>query len=295
MRAAPLALLLSLLAAPAAPVVPAPTPAAEYAAGIAQWREQFDQDLRSQGWLALVGRYLLAEGESSIGSDASSTIVLPGGAPARLGTLRRHGRWIGFEPAPGTSATLDDAPFTGLAELTTRKGAGRVRSGALSFVVRQVGDDDYVLVQNQDNPAIEAFNGTTWFAVDPSWKVTARFVAYARPERRAVPMMRVDSKEIMSSLGAVTFRLDGRLQRLRTFTTGDSLFVMFRDRTNGRGTYGGGRFLEASLPENGSVVLDFNKAFNPYCSVNSYVICPVVPPENRLRAAVTAGEQYAGD
>lgn len=267
--------------------------AADYAAQVGKWRQDFDEDVRTAGWLALVGRYQLAEGESSIGSDPASVIVLPEGAPARVGVLKRHGRWVGFQPAAALGATLEGAPLTDLAELATRRG-GRVHFGPWSFAVRQVGDDDYVLVQNQSNPAVESFRGNTWFAVDPAWRVTARFVAYATAERRAVPMMHVDSKEFMSSDGAVTFRLGGRTQKLRTFTTGDSLFVMFRDRTNGRETYGGGRFLEAPLPKDGAVVLDFNKAFNPYCSVNSYVICPVVPAENHLALPVTAGEKYAG-
>jgi uncharacterized protein len=285
-------LLLSLLTSSAA--VPA-APEDDYAAVIGKWREQFDDDVRSGGWLALAGRYPLAEGEWSIGSDAGNGMVLPAGAPARLGTLKRHGRWVGFEPVADLNTTLDDAPLTGLAELATRKGAGRVRSGAWGFAVRQVGEDYYVLVQNQDNPAIEAFKGTSWFAIDPAWKVMARFVPYTRPERRAVPMMHIDSKESMSSLGAVSFQLGGRTHTLRTFSSGEHLFVMFRDRTNGRETYGGGRFLEAPLPDNGIVVLDFNKAFNPYCSVNSYVICPVVPAENHLTVAVTAGERFTDE
>lgn len=274
--------------------VAAATETADYATEIGKWREQFDEDVRSGGWLALVGRYKLAEGESSVGSAATSSIVLPEGAPVRLGHLRRHGRWVGFEPAEGLSVTLDGAPLRELAQLSTAKGAGRVRSGPWSFAVRQVGDDYYALVQNNDNPAIAAFKGNSWFGIEPAYKVTARFVAYTRPERREVPMTHLDSRESMSSAGALTFRIGGRTQKLRTFTTGDSLFVMFRDRTNGHGTYGGGRFLEAPLPRDGSVVLDFNKAFNPYCSVNSYVICPVVPAENSLTVRVAAGERYAG-
>jgi uncharacterized protein len=267
--------------------------AADYPAAIGKWRHDFDDDVRTAGWLTLVGRYQLAEGESSIGSDASSAIALPEGAPARLGVLKRHGRWVGFEPAAGSGATLDGAPLAGLVELATRR-RGRVHFGPWSFAVRQVGDDYYVLPAYDDNPAVKAFQGTSWYAIDPAWRVTATFVAYAKPERRAVPMMHVDSRETMDSFGAVTFRLGGRTQRLRTFTSHDSLFVMFRDTTNGRGTYGGGRFLEAPLPKDGTVVLDFNKAFNPYCSVNSYVICPVVPAENHLAVPVTAGEKYAG-
>jgi len=68
----------------------------------------------------------------------------------------------------------------------------------------------------------------------------------------------------------------------------------FRDRTNGRETYGGGRFLHAPLPQDGVTTLDFNKAFNPFCSVNDYVACPVVPAENRLGLSVAAGQKYYG-
>ena len=68
---------------------------------------------------------------------------------------------------------------------------------------------------------------------------------------------------------------------------------MFQDRTSGRECYGGGRFLNAPVPKDGATVLDFNKAFNPYCSVNEFVVCPVPPPENRLAVRVTAGGKYA--
>jgi uncharacterized protein (DUF1684 family) len=57
---------------------------------------------------------------------------------------------------------------------------------------------------------------------------------------------------------------------------------------------GGGRFLHAPLPQDGRTVLDFNKAFNPYCSVKVYVTCPIPPPGNRIDSPVTAGEMYQG-
>jgi uncharacterized protein (DUF1684 family) len=52
--------------------------------------------------------------------------------------------------------------------------------------------------------------------------------------------------------------------------------------------------LHAPLPRDGVTTLDFNKAFNPFCSVNDYVVCPVVPAENRLSVSVTAGQKYPG-
>jgi hypothetical protein len=88
--------------------------------------------------------------------------------------------------------------------------------------------------------------------------------------------------------------LDGRAVRLRTFNDESELFVMFQDETNGRETYGGGRFLNAPMPKDGTTVLDFNKAFNPYCSVNHYVMCPIPPAENRVGVRVVAGELFDG-
>jgi uncharacterized protein (DUF1684 family) len=55
---------------------------------------------------------------------------------------------------------------------------------------------------------------------------------------------------------------------------------------------GGGRFLDAPLPKDGITTLDFNKAYNPYCSVNDNVMCPVVPTTSRLGVRVVAGEKY---
>ena len=70
------------------------------------------------------------------------------------------------------------------------------------------------------------------------------------------------------------------------------IFVMFQDQTSANETYSGGRFLHAPLPTNGETVLDFNKAFSPYCSLNTYIMCPIPPPENRLDVRVAVGETY---
>jgi uncharacterized protein (DUF1684 family) len=70
---------------------------------------------------------------------------------------------------------------------------------------------------------------------------------------------------------------------------------MFKDRTSGRETYGGGRFLESEMPKNGKVILDFNKAYNPYCVFDSYSSCPIPLKENTLITRVEAGEKkYLG-
>jgi uncharacterized protein (DUF1684 family) len=265
-----------------------------YAAELHEWQHQHETDVRSGGWLLLVGRYQVPPGASSIGSDPSSTIVLPEGAPPRLGVLTRAASVFRFEPTPGLAVTIDGAPVAGVTELTTAHGKGKVGAGSFSFAVRAIGDDYYLLAQDTQNPAVHNFKGTEWFPVDPGYRVPATFAAYAQPQSVPVPMTHIESRTMMSSTGDVIFRLNGAQLRLKTFVDDDQLFIMFRDRTNGRETYGGGRFLHAPLPQDGVTTLDFNKAFNPFCSVNDFVVCPVVPAENRLTVSVTAGQKYQG-
>ena len=77
-------------------------------------------------------------------------------------------------------------------------------------------------------------------------------------------------------------------------------FLPFADATSGRGTYGGGRYLldtakgaDLGILPDGRTVLDFNFAFNPSCAYSPRWTCPLAPMENRLSAAVAAGERIA--
>jgi uncharacterized protein (DUF1684 family) len=277
-------------------LLPLPGRAADdgYSAGIHQWQRQHDQEVRTGGWLLLVGRYLVPPGASPVGSDPAAAILLPESAPQRLGVITRTGSVFHFEPAPGTGVTIDGTPASGISELTTASGKGRVGAGTVSFAIRKIGEDFYALVQDYGNPAVRNFKGTEWFPVHPGYRVSARFVAFAQPQSVPVPMTHIESRTVMDSTGEVVFRLNGAQMRLKSFVDGDQLFIMFRDRTNGHDTYGGGRFMYAPLPKDGATTLDFNEAFNPFCSVNDYVVCPVVPAENRLGVSIAAGQMYHG-
>ena len=70
----------------------------------------------------------------------------------------------------------------------------------------------------------------------------------------------------------------------------DYLFVPFSDLTNGFDTYGGGRYLDLKIPPEGDIlVIDFNKAYNPYCVYNYKYSCPIPPRENFINYEITAG------
>lgn len=70
----------------------------------------------------------------------------------------------------------------------------------------------------------------------------------------------------------------------------DYLFIPFTDLTNGHETYGVGRYVEAHIPEGDTLIIDFNKAYNPYCAYNDKYSCPIPPKENHLEIEVKAGE-----
>jgi hypothetical protein len=78
---------------------------AAYQAGIAEWRKNYDRDLRSEkGPLYLIARYNVPEGRTEIGSDASSRIALPDRAPKRVGAIERlvllcYKIWMGMKIA----------------------------------------------------------------------------------------------------------------------------------------------------------------------------------------------------
>jgi uncharacterized protein len=266
-----------------------------YAAEIEKWRESFDADVRNGGWLTLVGRTKLDGLTWTLGSDPKSAVILPGKAPGKLGVLSRLGSVFRFEPAGSVTVTLGGKAVASPVELPTEPGSDRLASGDLTVAVRQVGDDFYLLVADMHNPAMLAFKGTAWYPISTSYRVPARFIPYAQPQNAHVPLTHVTSKEVMQSEGDLVFELAGKSFRLKTFTDDEGLFVMFEDKTNGKGSYGGGRFVHAPKPTNGVTALDFNKAFNPYCSLNPYIMCPMPPAENRLPIKIAAGEAYFGE
>jgi uncharacterized protein (DUF1684 family) len=91
--------------------------------------------------------------------------------------------------------------------------------------------------------------------------------------------------------GTVRFLVDGSEAALIAFQQGDALFIPFRDATSGSDTYGAGRYVEAEGLGAGRYLLDFNRAYNPYCAYNDDWRCPLPPTDNWLTVAIRAGEK----
>lgn len=90
-----------------------------------------------------------------------------------------------------------------------------------------------------------------------------------------------------------TIEVDGEQTDVTLYDTGGhGYFVPFRDGTSGKETYGAGRYLDVHPNEDGTVTLDFNYAYNPYCAYDEAFSCPLPPMENWLKVAISAGETH---
>jgi uncharacterized protein len=140
------------------------------------------------------------------------------------------------------------------------------------------------------------FDSLKYYRPDIIYRVNADYEEFKQPETVQMPM-NTGGTEPYLRFAKATFNLEGQqnslILYLRVNTTDSSLFVPFSDKTNGRETYEGGRFLDIPKPEPGTdqITLDFNKAYNPFCVYNYNYTCPVPPPSNRLTVSVRAGEK----
>ena len=268
-----------------------------YIRDVQEWRRQEDESMRSaKSPLLLVGRFKIGEGESTLGSAAGSIIGLPERAPQRVGTIIRHTRGLSLLVAAGTTLAVNEKPASGSIDLDTAASpapSDRVSFGDFVFSIRPIGQDFYLLLIDKQSQLLRDFKGKTWFPIEPAYRVIAHLEPYAHPKTRDVADT-TGSIRTYTSPGGLVFQLGGQTLRLEPLVVGEQLLVMFRDNTSGKETYGGGRFLDVEMPKAGQTVLDFNKAYNPYCAFNPYAACPVPQKENRLPVAVRAGETYSG-
>jgi uncharacterized protein len=279
-------------------VLAAPTSADDVVSATRAWHEKRVQNLQSEdGWLTLVGLGWLKEGPNSAGSGKGVEVEFPRDAPALIGTLTRSGSAVSFSPANGVAVLRGGQPFSG-GTLKTDAGGGKpdvLQVGRFRFYVIARGERLGVRIKDPDSRTRKEFKGIPTYPPSEQWRIRARWEPAAKATTIAVPNI-LGEVETSPSPGTAVFEVNGKEVRLTpVLEEGSSdLFFVFADETNKTETYGAGRFLYASLPENGSVVLDFNRAYNPPCAFTPFATCPLPPKQNRLALKVEAGEKRVG-
>ncbi len=252
-----------------------------YEAEIQQWRAERRARLTSDdGWLTLTGLFWL--------HDGANDVTLPTHPPTGAKFVLQNGK-----------VTL--LPNMPLRDDTDPQGPTVIRRGTVSFQTIKRGDvsgDKFgIRVKDPESEARKDFKGIDYFPINPAFRVQAHFQLYNPPKKIAIAnVLGMISDEtspgaLVFTLGGKTFRIDPILEQGEK-----DLFIIFKDATSGKETYGAARYLYAHPADAyGNTIVDFNKAYNPPCVFTHYATCPLPPPQNRLPIRVEAGEKkYAG-
>lgn len=141
------------------------------------------------------------------------------------------------------------------------------------------------------------FESLDFFVPDTSYVISAKLVR--TPE--ALPFMMPTTTDRQTEevvYGIAHFTLNGKARQLEIYQNKelmleegyeDYLFLPFTDLTNSEETYGGGRYIDLRIPKSDVITIDFNRAYNPYCTYNKKYSCPLVPAVNHLETKVLAG------
>lgn len=160
---------------------------------------------------------------------------------------------------------------------------------------------DKFFAEHPQSPLLEEhkadFKGANYYPVDLAYRVLAHLVEEAHPGTFKVQTTTGDHKEYTRA-GRLHFELDGKPLSLVAFLPpaeeklhGGRLFVPFRDKTSGKETYGAGRYIDLNKRPSNDYILDFNRAYNPYCAYSPNYSCPIPPGENNLPVEIRAGEK----
>lgn len=269
-----------------------------YEAEVLEWRAARAERLRTseKSWLGLAGLYWLKEGENTFGSDPRCDFVLPADAPPRAGSfIFKHGL-VYLKPQPDVTMTCNGGSLpTAPLQDDQKEKPDFLELDALIMVVLRRGTATLIRLWHRQNPARLAFSGLNWYPYKPEYRLTARYQGYA-PYKLVKQQDIIGETHDAQMIGRVIFSWQGQDYSLDAENAGDGgLFIAFHDKTCGKTTYPGGRYLLTDAPANGQVILDFNKAYNMPCAYTPYATCGLPTPANRLPIAIEAGEMKYQD
>lgn len=249
----------------------------DYGKELQNWDSSRVRALKAEnGWLNLAGLFWLKEGSNTYGTDKSNDLVFPtGSAKDKAGVITLQNGLV----------TLDNKIIFHPDSLRTP--IISYNSFRWSIIKRE---DKYgIRLRDLNSSLVSNFKGIERYPADTTWRIKA----FLQKGSGHVMITNVLGQTIkQESPGKLIFSIKGKTYSLDAITEGDQLFIIFGDETSAITTYGAGRYIYTSLPDqNGFTWLDFNKAFNPPCAFTDFATCPLPPKQNVLPIEITAGEK----
>jgi uncharacterized protein len=309
-RFATMILVLGLFAGSACEYVPSEDRLmASHVKEINDWRARRSASLlRDDGWLTLIGLDWLERGSNRIGSAPRNDVVIRNDEvddwlgvivvdemPRVEGGDFLHAR-VRFVPRMGAGVTHEGRPVTEPLTLYSdmEETMTVLQSGTVSFHLIERGDKLGIRIRDTHARPRREFSGIESYPIDLRWRIEGTF----HPHDKIIPIDDVTGLvQNTVSPGAIEFEVNGERHSLDVLEGGARrYFVLFSDATSGRETYGAGRYVYTDHEdEDGSIVIDFNQAYNPPCVFTDYATCPLPPRQNRLSIPIRAGEKNYGD
>jgi uncharacterized protein (DUF1684 family) len=258
------------------------TAQADYLERLEAWKAKRLAALKApDGWLNIVGRWVLDIGPATVGAGEDNDLVLPVG-PARLGTVTQNADGtVTFAPTVGAPVTVTPNKNTPprftldrfLLEVTTLNGQNALR------------------IRDTQSTAPDALTGIDYFAPKPEWRIVAHWSRFEQAKGLTIGTTGAIDTEVEVTHKA-TFTHDGATYELiPTPGTPEAPQFVIRDQTSRDLTYPASRFVYGEDVTDSTIVLDFNKAINPPCSFTEFAVCPLPPPQNVLPFRIEAGEK----
>ncbi len=261
-----------------------------YRAEQESWRAEREANLLADdSWLTVAALFFLNEGDNSFGASPLNDMVLPSG-PDYAGVFDFQDRKVVVRAPDEATIAVDGESVTSALLYPTETGRHNVTIGGLTLWVHYSGDRLAIRMRDPKSEIRQNFTGLKWFPVNEQLRVTGHFVLHDTPLTVDLPNILGDI-EPFTSHGSVVLTVGGQEVSMLPMTSGERLWFIFRDLTSGSETYPAARFLYVDAPDDtGSVIVDFNRAYNPPCAFNPHTTCPLPPIENRLGVRVEAGE-----
>ncbi len=262
-----------------------------------KWRQEREERLRTseKSWFGLAGLFWLKEGENTFGSDPTCNFVLPPNAPKKAGLFLFHDDQVTVKAEPDVRITRagGELPLRPLRD-DQQDDPDFLYFSRFIMVVLKRGGSTLVRLWDIDHPARKAFSGLNFYAYRPEYCITAKYSGYA-PYKTVLTEDIIGETHDTQMIGYASFEWEGKKIRLDTEDGGTGLFIAFRDKTNAKTTYAGGRYLLTEKPQDGLVVIDFNKSYNMPCAYALFATCSLPTKDNHLPIPIEAGEKMYKD